>query len=152
MDAEAVRDHARAFADAIVAGDIDRAITDLSKELRQNLGEVIALLPLPATEATVESVEHGGSSYTVVIRLVGESEDVEIQTRWKDRDGSPTIVEASHLSRIARAAEAAEGELGAEADEGVASEPPFLHRLQQEAPPAAFAQPEVRPEGGDQVG
>jgi hypothetical protein len=117
MDAEAVRDHARAFADAIVAGDIDRAITDLSKELRQNLGEVIALLPLPATEATVESVEHGGSSYTVVIRLVGESEDVEIQTRWKDRDGSPTIVEASHLSRIARAAEAAEGELGAEADE-----------------------------------
>jgi len=99
MDAEAVQSHARAFADAVVAGDIDRAITDLSKELRQNLGEVIALLPLPATEATVESVEHGGSSYTVVIRLVGESEDVEIQTRWKDRDGRPTIVEASHLSR-----------------------------------------------------
>jgi hypothetical protein len=115
MDAEAVRDHARAFADAIVAGDIDRAITDLSKELRQNLGEVIALLPLPATEATVESVEHGGSSYTVVIRLTGESEDVEIQTRWKDRDGRPTIVEASHLSRVAKAAEGAEGE--AEADE-----------------------------------
>lgn len=115
MDAEAVRDQARAFADAVVAGDIDRAIADLSKELRQNLGEVIALLPLPATEATVESVEHGGSSYTVIIRLTGESEDVEIQTRWKDRDGRPTIVEASHLSRIARAADAAEGE--AEADE-----------------------------------
>jgi hypothetical protein len=115
MDAEAVRDQARAFADAVVAGDIDRAIADLSKELRQNLGEVIALLPLPATEATVESVEHGGSSYTVIIRLTGESEDVEIQTRWKDRDGRPTIVEASHLSRIARAVDAAEGE--AEADE-----------------------------------
>jgi hypothetical protein len=117
MDAEAVQSHARAFADAVVAGDIDRAITDLSKELRQNLGEVIALLPLPATEATVESVEHGGSSYTVVIRLVGESEDVEIQTRWKDRDGRPTIVEASHLSRTARAGESAEGELEGEAGE-----------------------------------
>ena len=105
MDADAVRDRAMALADALVAGDIDRATTDFSHELRQRLGEVLTLFPLPATAATVESVEHGGSGYTVVIRLAGESEDVEVQTRWKERDGRPTIVEASHLSRIARAAE-----------------------------------------------
>jgi hypothetical protein len=58
----------------------------------------------------VESVEHGGSGYNVVIRLVGESEEVMIQTRWKDRDGNPTIVEAGHLSRTVTPAEAAEGE------------------------------------------
>ena len=114
MDVEAVRDHARAFADALVAGDIDRATEDFSKELRQRLGEVLTLFPLPATEATIESVDHGGSGYNVVVRLVGESDEVEVQTRWKDRDGRPTIVEASHLSRTARAAEAAELPEGSE--------------------------------------
>lgn len=99
MDEAAVREHARAFCDAIVAGDVDRAIGDFSNELRRNLGEVIALLPLPANDATVESVVHGGAGFDVVLRLQGETEEVQIQTRWKDRDGKPTIVEASHLSK-----------------------------------------------------
>ena len=103
MDEQAVREHAQALCDALVAGDIDRAIEDFSKELRQNLGEVLALLPLPANEATVESVEHGGSGYNVVLRLVGETDEVLIQTRWKERDGQLTIVEASHLSATALA-------------------------------------------------
>ena len=71
----------------------------MSAELHRNLGEVIALLPLPATEAAIDSVEAGGSGYNVVLRLVGETETVLIQTRWKDRDGTPTIIEASHLSK-----------------------------------------------------
>jgi hypothetical protein len=99
MDEQAVRDHARSFCDALVAGDIGLATEDFSKELRQNLGEVLSLLPLPAVEATVESVEHGGPGYTVILRLVGETDEVMIQTRWKERDGRPTVVEASHLSK-----------------------------------------------------
>jgi len=110
MDDDAVRIQASAFGDALVAGDVDSAIASFSPELRRNLGEVLALFPLPATEATVDSVEHGGSGYNVVIRLVGESEETQVQTRWKDRDGRPTIVEASHLSRIARAAEEVEAD------------------------------------------
>jgi hypothetical protein len=35
----------------------------------------------------------------VVVRLLGESEEIRIQSRWKDRGGHPTIVEMSHLSR-----------------------------------------------------
>jgi len=105
MDEEAVRARARAMCDAIVAGDVDRAITDFSPELRRNLGEVISLLPLPSKEAAVESIAHGGSSYVVVLRLTGESEEVQVQTRWKDRDGHPTVVEASHLSRTELAVE-----------------------------------------------
>ena len=104
MDEPAVRDHAQALCEALVAGDIDRAIRDFSKELRQNLGEVIALLPLPANEATVESIEHSGTGDNVAIRLVGETEELLIQTRWKERDGRPTIVELSHLTRTALAA------------------------------------------------
>jgi hypothetical protein len=119
MDEQAVREHARAVCDALVAGDIDRATKDFSNELRRNLGEVIALLPLPSSEATVESVQHGGSGYNVILRLVGETEEVQIQTRWKDRDGQPTVVEASHLSKTVMAQPLAEddGEDDAEVSE-----------------------------------
>jgi hypothetical protein len=108
MDVETVRARAEAFCDALVSGDVGRATEEMSKELRQHLGEVVAMLPLPSSEATVVSVDHGGSGYNVVLRLVGETDEVEIQTRWKDRDGRPTIVEASHLSKTARDAAAAE--------------------------------------------
>ena len=108
----------QAFCDALVSGDVDRAIADFSEELKRNLGEVLALLPLPATEATIQSIEAGGAGYNVILRLVGESDEVEIQTRWKDRDGEPKIVETSHLSRVARAAAEPEGETGAESDDG----------------------------------
>jgi hypothetical protein len=118
MDEQAVREHARAFSDKLLAGDVDRAIEDFSKELRQNLGEVLALLPLPANEVTVESVEHGGSGYNVVIRLAGETDEVMIQTRWKDRDGRPTIVEASHLSRTVVEPQVGDGEEEGEGEAG----------------------------------
>jgi len=117
MDEPTLRERAAALCDALVAGDIDRATEDFSKELRQNLGTVLALLPLPSHEATVESVEHGGSGYNIVIRLVGETEEVLIQTRWKERDGKPTIVEASHLSKTVRAAQGGEDEAESEGDE-----------------------------------
>ena len=107
MDDATVRERAQAMCDAIVAGDVDTATADASPELRRNLGEVIGLFPLPATEASIESITQGGSSFVVVLRLVGESDEVQIQTRWKDRDGTPTLVEASHLSRTERVAEAA---------------------------------------------
>jgi hypothetical protein len=108
MDEQAVRDRAGALCDALVAGDVERATQDFSAELRRNLGEVLSLLPLPSSEATVETVDPGGAGYNVVIRVVGEAEEVLVQTRWKDRDGRPTVVEASHLSSAARAEPVAE--------------------------------------------
>ena len=116
MDEQDVRDRAEAVCTALVAGDVDSAIGAFSDELRRNLGEVLALFPLPATEATIESVEHSGSGFTVVLRLVGENDDVMLQTRWKERDGQATLIEVSHLSSIERAAPdeaaAVEGEDG----------------------------------------
>ena len=111
MEEQLVRDRADALCAALVVGDIELATQDFSKELRHNLGEVLALLPLPLSEATIESIERGGSSgYNVVLRLVGESEEVQIQTRWKDRDGQATVVEASHLSRTEAVAQDGEAE------------------------------------------
>jgi hypothetical protein len=109
MDEEAVRSSAAAVGDALVAGDVGAAIEFLSDELKRNLGEVVALLPLPATEATITSVEQATSAFVVVLRIVGETSDVELQTRWKDRDGTPRIVEVSHLSRTEREGPPAEG-------------------------------------------
>jgi hypothetical protein len=114
VDEVAVREQAQAFADALLAGDIDHAIESFSPELRQHVGEVLALMPLPANEVAIESVEHGGSGYNVVLRLAGETAEDLIQTRWKDRDGRPTMVEASHLSRTAREPEPVEAAPGGE--------------------------------------
>ena len=102
MDADTVRERAAAFCGALDAGDIEAATQHMSPELQRNLGEVLALLPLPSNESTVESVEKAGPGYNVVLRLAGETDEVELQTRWKDRDGEPILVEASHLSRTER--------------------------------------------------
>ncbi len=98
MDETLVRAHSQKICDALIAGEMDRATEDFSSELRSNLGEVIAQLPLPVTEATVESVDVGGKGLVVVLLLVGETETVRLQTRWKDRDGEPTVVEVSHMA------------------------------------------------------
>jgi hypothetical protein len=67
MDEQDVRERAEALCAAAVAGDIDRVIEDFSPELRHNLGEVLALLPLPSDSATVERIERGGGSgYTAL--------------------------------------------------------------------------------------
>jgi hypothetical protein len=118
MDEQAVRARAQAMCDGLAAGDVERATGDFSPELRRNLGEVLALMPLPANEVVVDSVDHGGSGYNVVIRIAGEVDEVRLQTRWKERDGEPRVVEVSHLSSTTLSAEAID-----EATDVVADEP-----------------------------
>jgi hypothetical protein len=118
MTEDDVRREAGVVCGALVAGDIDAVIATFSEELKRNIGEVLALLPMPTSEATIESLERGGSSHVVVINLVGETDEVQLQTRWKDRDGEPTLVEASHVSRTERAAAEAEAD-----DEALDGEP-----------------------------
>lgn len=108
VDQDAVLNAAQEFCDSLAAGDVDQAMAAFSPELRRNAGEVLALLPLPATEVAIESLERSGAGFNVVLRLSGESNEDLVQTRWKDRDGRPTLVEASHLSRTEREAPAEE--------------------------------------------
>ena len=97
MDEQTVREHAKAVCDALLAGDIGKASQEMSRELQSNLGPIVAMLPLPLTEATIESIEMTGKAHVAELRLVGDEGTVRIETRWKDRDGKPTMVEASHL-------------------------------------------------------
>src|SRR5215213_8812322 len=99
MDDDEVRSSAQAVGEALVSGNIEAVIAYLSDELKRNVGEVVALLPLPATEVSIGAFERTTSAVVVVLHVAGETADVELQTRWKDRDGSPRIVEVSHLSR-----------------------------------------------------
>ena len=93
----------------------NRALAGVDLTLHE--GEVLALLPLPANDVTVESVDRSGAGFNVAIRLHGETDETVIQTRWKDRDGRPTMVEASHQSRTERVEPAIE-EDGATLDVG----------------------------------
>jgi hypothetical protein len=98
MTEEAIREHAQAFCDALMAGDIGRAADHMSKELRANLGPIVAMLPLPLSAATIAAVETTTTGYRAVLVLVGEGDNtVQLETRWKDRDGQPTMVEASRV-------------------------------------------------------
>lgn len=114
IDEEAFREQAEALCAALLAGNIDLAIEVFSPELRQNLGEVLSLLPLPVSAAAVESVAHGGSGYIIVLLLTGDNETVQLQTRWKDRDDRAIVVEVSHLSRVASEPVVEEGDGPAE--------------------------------------
>ena len=97
MDEQLVRDHAQATCEALLAGDIGKAAAEMSKELRANLGSIVGMLPLPLTEATVESVEMTPHGYRAILHLVGDGGTLSLETRWKDRDRRPTIVEASRV-------------------------------------------------------
>jgi len=126
MTEEEVREHARAVADALVAGDIGQVVSTLSDELQRNPGEVVAMLPLPAIAAEVARIEGagGGAAYVVVLDVTSETEHLELQTRWKDRNGEPRIVEVSHISRRAREAEAEAVAAAADAEAGGADAEP----------------------------
>src|SRR5207342_3541009 len=78
MDIDTVRERAQAFCDALDAGDVEAATEHLSPELRRNLGEVLALLPLPSNESTVVSADRSGSGFNVVLQLLGETDQVEL--------------------------------------------------------------------------
>ncbi len=98
MEEQTVREHSDAFCQALLAGDVELAANDLSNELRANLGQLVAMLPMPLSAATVESVERTTSGFRVVVHLVGESDETRLETRWKARDDRPVIVEVSHLT------------------------------------------------------
>jgi hypothetical protein len=113
MDEQVVREHAQAFCDALLAGDIGKASEEMSPQLRSNLGPVVAMLPMPLTEASVEAVQMTPSGFLAELRLVGEG-TIRLETRWKNRDDRPTVVEASRVHE--EPVEAVEP--GAEAEEG----------------------------------
>ena len=131
MTEDEIRDRTAAVCRALVAGDVGQVVGALSDELQRNPGEVVAMLPLPAVAAEMTRLEGsgGGAAYVALLDVTSETEHLELQLRWKDRNGEPRIVEVSHVSRRALEAQQeaalaaeAEAETAGAADGGVTTE------------------------------
>ena len=118
MTEEEVRERTASICAALVAGDVGQVVDALSDELKRNPGEVVAMLPLPAVSSELMQLEGtgGGAAYVALLAVTSETEQLELQVRWKDRNGEPRIVEVSHVSRRAREAEAEAAAAAAEVD------------------------------------
>lgn len=95
MDESAVREHAEAHGQATVAGDLDRAGRDLTKEAMAGAGAVMKEMPKPLKSSAIDSVEATDSGYVVQIRYAGDDSSIVVVSRWVEQDGRPKIVELS---------------------------------------------------------
>jgi hypothetical protein len=92
MDQDAVRLHAQAHGDAVVANDLRQAGSDLTPEAQKEAPGVMGKLPRPVVSATIESVEERGDEVVALIAYGGEDASVKVESRWAERDGKPMIV------------------------------------------------------------
>lgn len=94
MDEQRTRDHIDRHADAVVRGDMDAVVGDLTEDLRPHATEIGEVLPQPVTSADVLSVEFGDPESVALIRYSGPASAVTIRSRSQDEDGRPMIVHA----------------------------------------------------------
>ena len=92
MDEARLREDADTHGQATVAGDLKTAGSYLAKEAYGPAGEVMEKMPKPLEGAEVGSVETAGDEALVQIRYSGGGDEIVIESRWADRDGSPKIV------------------------------------------------------------
>ena len=86
MDETTVRESANAHAQAIVAGDLGRAGSDLSAEAMESAGTVMKQMPRPVTAAEVVSVESDGDAMVCRIRYSGDESEATVASRWQERE------------------------------------------------------------------
>jgi hypothetical protein len=93
VDEATVRRHAEEHGDAVVAGDLRRAGSDLDGDALAQAGDVMKQLPRTMKASSVESIEVSGEAATVRTRYSGEEGEGVVESRWEDRDGRPKIVD-----------------------------------------------------------
>lgn len=91
MDESAVRQHAEAHANAVQAGDLGRAASDLTDEAKQNAPTVMKALPRPITGTSVESVSDEGNAFVARILYSGDDSKATVASRWVEQGGRPMI-------------------------------------------------------------
>jgi hypothetical protein len=92
MDVDTVRDHADQHGRAVVAGDLKRAGSDIATEAQGDAPGVLAAIPKVLESADVVDVVPDGDDALATITYSGEGRDVQVQSRWSERDGRPMIV------------------------------------------------------------
>jgi hypothetical protein len=93
MDEDTVREHATNHGEATVAGDFKTAGRDLTPEAVEQAPGVMKAMPADLSGAKVAKVDKDGDAYVAVIEYSGESESIEVASRWEEREGRPRIVD-----------------------------------------------------------
>jgi hypothetical protein len=92
MDETTVRESANAHAQAMVAGDLKRAGSDLSPDAVESAGTVMKSMPRPITDAEIVSVSADGDAMVCTIRYLGSESEALVASHWQDVNGEPKIV------------------------------------------------------------
>lgn len=97
IDETTLRKQLKVHGDAIIAGDMARALEDFIDEVKPHVPAVAALLPRSLNAADVLSVRQDGSQFVVQIRYSGQGTPLVVESTWEDRGGRPLIVAAHSL-------------------------------------------------------
>ena len=92
MDEQTTKDHIHAHADAVVRGDMDTVIADLSEELQPQAPQLAAGLPMPVTERRGAEPRLRGGRGRGADPLRGRQRRGHFRSRWQDGDEHPVIV------------------------------------------------------------
>ena len=91
MDENTIRQHADAHAQAVVAGDLRKASSDLNDAAKQQAPTVMKSLPRPTTSASVEDVTTEGDAVVARILYAGTDSKATVASRWVEENGRPVI-------------------------------------------------------------
>jgi hypothetical protein len=94
MDEARVREYAERHGKSVERGDMAAVASDLVEDLHPQLPAIGQILASSCDKAEALSVEPAGDHAIVHIRYSGADKTVTIRSRWEDRGGTPTIVDA----------------------------------------------------------
>ena len=96
MDESKVRAIVEAHGQAVVAGDLNRALADFTETGKAGAPPVVAELPSPVTSATVVSLEtESEGRYVAHIRYGGDAKSTTVRSVWEEDSGTPKITAVS---------------------------------------------------------
>jgi hypothetical protein len=91
MEVATIRDRCQDHADAMVAGDLERAAEDLTDSGRADAAAVMKAIPRRLDSARVMNVSANGDEAVADIVYTGEGRDVTVRSTWAEIDGRPYI-------------------------------------------------------------
>ena len=92
VDETAVRQHAEAHGQAVVAGDLRTAGADLDGNALAQAGDVMKQLPRTLTSSEIVSLQDEGDAAVVRTRYAGDEGEAIVESRWQQRGDRPKIV------------------------------------------------------------
>ena len=98
MNTAEVRKIVEEHGQKVVAGKMDRVLSDFTERGKATAPPVVAELPNPVTSADVVGLEQQGSQYIADIRYGGKEKATTVRSTWEDDGGALKIVDVRVVS------------------------------------------------------